>query len=266
MTTKPKTHHPHKPKGHMQPTTPVLISIVNKSQKVSDAEVAAATPAFGAQIAEDFAPVWGSMCAVEFVPKGGTPNGNVIATLSDVPDVDGAYGYHDRDTNGYAFIKVFVIDGSDWRTTMSHEILETLGDAAVNRWRDAPDGNDDSEEMCDACENDTYDKNGVPVSDFVYPAYFNPTANAADRLDHLGLIKKPFSLRPGGYKNRRTEPGKISQVFARHKEMGHDVHVALQAHETTHGRAILVVFGENYPEEKKQGKINKARKKYAKAA
>lgn len=250
----------------MQPTTPVLISIVNASTKVSDAEVAAAVPAFGKQIANDFAPVWGGSCAIEFVPSGQKPNGNVIATLRDSIDVPEAAGYHDRNAQGYAYIEVAVLDGMDWRTTMSHELLELLGDWTAGAWDDGPDGSDYAHEMCDAVESDTYDIDGVPVSNFVYRAFFNPTANAADKLDHLGTLPKPFAMSAGGYQIKRTEPGKVTQIFAAHAALGHSVHVAATCHETATGHTILVVFGAEYPDAKKSGKVEKVRRRFVKRA
>lgn len=257
----------------MQPTTPTLLSIVNQSEKVTDAEVAHATPAFGKQVARDYAPVWGATCAIESIPKGHAANGNAFAFVSDTPDVDGALGYHDIDRDGSVtgvvgacYVKVFVVEGYDWRTTMSHEILEMLGDAPANRWRDGADGDDYAEEMCDAVEGDTYEIDGVPVSNFVYPAFFNPCANAADKLDHLGKLKHPFGMTKDGYQIKRTEPGKVSQIFARHMDDGHDVHVAVHAPQSKNGRTILVVFGADVPEENKKGKLAKVQRKYAKAA
>lgn len=245
-------------------TTPVLISILNDSRKVSDDEVAAATPAFGKQLAQDFAPVWGAVPAVEFVPKGGNISGNVTAILSDTPDVEGALGYHDRDPQtGRAYIKVFVVDGYDWRTTMSHEILELVGDAAANRWADGPDGNDYAIEMCDAVEADTYEIDGVPVSNFVYPAFLNPDAQIDDKLDHLGTLTAPFSMSRGGYQIRRTEPGKIDQVFARHEAAGEHVVEAVPSNRSRNGRSILVVFAPEFDELKKAGKVNKAVRRYS---
>jgi len=249
----------------LMPTTPTMISIVNESTKVSDADVQKCIPAFLRQVTLDFAPIWGCSCAIEFVPKGTKPNGNVIATLRDKSDVPGALGYHDRDAHGYAYIVVAIVAGYDWRTTMSHEILELLADFAANRWADGPDGRDWAIEMCDYVESQTYPVEGIPLSDFVYPAFFNPGANSADRLDHLGKLKKPFTVGPQDYGIVRTEPGTVSQVYAKHEAEGHDVRTVVQAHESKNGRAVLLIFGEAYPAEQKEGKIAKARRRFAKA-
>ena len=56
-------------------------------------------------------------------------------------------------------------------------------------------------ETADACEADAdgYAIDGVQVSDFVYPAWFESSSRAGTQFDHCKLIKKPFELRPGGY-------------------------------------------------------------------
>jgi hypothetical protein len=54
-------------------------------------------------------------------------------------------------------------------------------------------------EVCDAVEADDlgYNIDGVLVSDFVTPAWFEPTC--ADRLDFKNHISKELELAPGGY-------------------------------------------------------------------
>lgn len=244
-------------------TTPTLISIVNASSRVTDDEVAAAMHAFGVQLARDFSPIWGATPGLEFCPSGTQPSGNVLATISDTPDVDGALGYHDETADGQPYIKVFVVDGYDWRTTMSHELLELIGDPGANRWADSPDGDDHAFEMCDATEADSYEIDGVPVSNFLYPAFFNPDAAADDKLDHLGVLTAPFSMSSGGYQIKRTEPGQISQVFARHEATGHEVVEAVPSNRARCGRSVLVVFSPGYPEAKKAGKVAKVVRRYS---
>lgn len=58
-------------------------------------------------------------------------------------------------------------------------------------------------EVCDAVEDDAlgYDINGVRVSDFVYPQYFETFwKKGATKFDHLGHLKGPLpALTHGGY-------------------------------------------------------------------
>lgn len=252
-------------------TTPTLISVLNQSSKLADGDIAAAMPAIGKFLAQDFAPVYGATPAIEFCPAGTVPSGDCPAFIVDaVPEAPGAVGYHDLDRDGSvtgvvgrSYLKVALLDGYAWTVTLTHELCELILDAPANRWRDAADGDDYAEEACDAVENDTYELDGVEVSNFVYPAFFNPYAQADDKLDHLGKLSAPFSMSPGGYQIKRTEPGQISQVFARHEAAGHDILEVVPSHRSKNGRSILLVFGAEYPEAKKAGKVAKAIRKYS---
>ena len=97
---------------------------------------------------------------------------------------------------------------------MSHELCEMVGDSSCNIWADGPDGHDYAWELCDAVEADAYDIDEVTVSNFLYPAFFDPQAETGSRLDHLGKLAVPFSMTAGGYQIRRSETGKVTQVFA----------------------------------------------------
>ncbi len=230
---------------------PTLISVTNESSVATDAEVKAAVAAIGKQLARDVAPAWGLVPALEFVPKGGTARG-CPCVVSDTPDVQGALGYHDEGSDGVPFVKVFVVDGFDWRTTLSHEILEVTGDAPASKWADAPDGSDYAYELADAVESDTYDVDGVPVSNFLYPGFFDRNAQPGEKLDHMGRLTKPFGMSSGGYEIRRTEPGQVSQTFANHLQLGSMVEAA---------PGLCLFFGADFPEAKKVEKIARAAKR-----
>jgi hypothetical protein len=232
--------------------TPTVIAVYNQSSKVTDEQVQDAIAAIGIQLSRDVAPFWGNIPALEFVPKDGTPSPNSCpCTLSDTPDQPGALGYHDEGTDGVPYIKVFVVDGYDWVTTLSHEILELTGNPAANRWCDSPDGSDYAQELCDAVEGDSYSIDGLNVSNFVLPAFFDPNTQPGERLDVMGNLTAPFTMTPGGYEIHRTEPGEVSQEFAR---------ITSGAGRTSHyvGDGIIVVFGEKYPNGRKVGKLRQA--------
>ncbi len=49
-------------------------------------------------------------------------------------------------------------------------------------------------------EEDTFKINGVDMSDFVYPAYFELfRAPGSVKFDHENKVTRPFQLLPGGY-------------------------------------------------------------------
>lgn len=232
--------------------TPTVIAISNQSTKVTDDQVQAAISAIGIQLARDVAPIWGLVPSLVFVPPNADLAGECSCVISDTPDQPGALGYHDEGSDGVPYIKVFVIDGYDWVTTLSHEILELTGNPAANRWADSPDGSDYAQELCDAVEGDTYAINGLNVSNFVYPAFFDPNAQKGEKLDYLGKLSAPFTMTPGGYEIHRTEPGQVAQVFAARATEGRS---AAQV-----GAQIVLIFGKDYPEALKPSRITRAMK------
>jgi hypothetical protein len=55
--------------------------------------------------------------------------------------------------------------------------------------------------------------NGIPMSNFVHPSYFEPFKHpAGTQFDHLGKLKAPFTLDAGGY-SIVQEDGKIKNIF-----------------------------------------------------
>lgn len=248
---KPKVHHV---------TPPILLSVINQSTLVSTDEARAMTLAVAKQVARDFTPFYGAAPAIEFVEPGGTPTaGGCPIYLMDDPDVDGALGYHDEDSSGMAYGKVFArptLDNGGTTTsgpnaisvTLSHEVLELIGDAPANKWVDGPSGSDFCWELCDAVEGDSYEIDGVSVSNFVLQAFFDPHAQAGSKFDFLGKLRKPFSMTPGGYQITRTEPGKVTQVFA-HLDA---------AHSRDAGGGLHVYFGSEFPDWKRAAKTAKA--------
>lgn len=94
---------------------------------------------------------------------------------------------------------------SSWTVTASHELLEMLGDPDINLTALVQDSNESGTlyayETCDACEDDSfgYEINGVLVSDFVYPSWFEQFHKAGTQYDFQKKIKKAFELLVGGY-------------------------------------------------------------------
>ena len=55
-------------------------------------------------------------------------------------------------------------------------------------------------EIADACQGDSYLIDGVRVSDFIYPAWFEGNvAPGSVQFDRLRLVTAPLQLRPTGY-------------------------------------------------------------------
>jgi hypothetical protein len=194
--------------------TSITISIFNDSTALTDAQVADAVPALQIQVSDHFAPAWGVDATLNFVPKGQTPPaGTWWLTVLDNSDQAGALGYHDTTPDGLPIGKIFAQTDLDnhlsWTVTASHELLEMLGDPDVNLTTfiqdTATSGRLYSYEVCDAVEDDQYGYviNGITVSDFVLPAYFEPATaghTPGTQYDYCNKLTGPVpKLLSGGY-------------------------------------------------------------------
>ena len=194
----------------------IKVSVKNDSTVLTDAQVSAAVPALQKQVSLDFAQPWGVDADLDFVPKDQQPPpGHWWLIVSDDSDQAGALGYHDTTPEGLPLGKVFAGTdlqfGSEWTVTASHELLEMLGDPAINLTAMTMTAFDVGQnvvgrlyayEVCDACEadQDGYVIDGVLVSDFVYPAWFESfRPDGSTQFDHKLRITSPFELLPGGY-------------------------------------------------------------------
>jgi hypothetical protein len=187
------------------------VAIINESTVVQDADAQKWMAAVQFQADHHFRPAWGPTCRMSFYGKGQKPDPNMawLAILDD-SDQAGALGYHDLTDNGLPLGKVFAKTDLQYNevisVTLSHELLELLADPYIS-YTMLTEGPAHTVmgyawEVCDACEDDqfAYTIDGVEVSDFVYPAWFQPwRAPGSTRFDHCQKINQPFQLLPGGY-------------------------------------------------------------------
>lgn len=180
-----------------------------------------------AQVELHFTPAWSRLPALPqlFEGRALVPRGMPLLVLVDSSDQAGALGYHTQEFDGdivgiVAAAPVLVAGGSlltgslSVAAVLSHEILETHADPFVNIWADGPDGRLWAFEMCDPVQDGWYDINGVAVSSFVMPAFWDRWAPVGARFDWLGALQAPFSLTLGGYAVVRTGTGEVLQIGA----------------------------------------------------
>lgn len=192
----------------MSDTTSPLehIAMVSETRRVSFAELARVSAALQKQVLRDLAPAWGvratvdAFASLEDMPTDYWP----IIIRDDLEDFPGIPGIH-LDDNGHPFALVDHRRG--WSLTASHECLEMLCDPLGNRVRAGPSPKkgqgrvDFLVEVCDPSEAEafSYTVNGVVVSDFYLPSYFDPVAVRGQRYSFTGAIKKPREVLKGGY-------------------------------------------------------------------
>ncbi len=197
------------------------ISVANISKKIGGAEFSATVQAVARQVHQDFAPLWGMDADVRGIAMNRNTKPNPELTLSDVilyvgeidddpQKVADAVGYHDLNNKGipfgFVFTDVAAKIGETWSTTLSHEVLELLADPDINLLVVGPHPKNPkgvalrTYEVCDPVQADSYDIDGITVSNFVTPLYFArlpyPTTT---RTNYLNLGLDRFGVRPGGY-------------------------------------------------------------------
>ncbi|KAA6463287.1 hypothetical protein DYQ86_08205 [Acidobacteria bacterium AB60] len=122
--------------------------------------------------------------------------------------VKDAYGYHAANNKGipYGFVYLDVCAQSDesWTCTLSHEVLELLGDPDAVLTVTGPSPKNPQKtvyydlEVCDPTQGDTYTIDDVEVSNFVGRRYFGMSGGSG-RTNHLNRRLPQFGVRPGGY-------------------------------------------------------------------
>lgn len=179
------------------------------------------------------APIWGT--PAKLVKTADFQKGAWAMVFLDNADQSGALAYHDLTPDGLPQAKVFVkttLDNHDLvSVSASHELVEMLVDPGINLMTTGPDPKVIyAYESADPVEALSFDIDGIQMSDFVHPAYFeNFRKPGSVQFDHLGKVAKPFQILSGGYQIIFKD-GKWSQVygsaakkksFAREDRRGH---------------------------------------------
>jgi hypothetical protein len=218
----------------------MIISVINHTNgKISDEDVQLALRAINRQVKQDFEPYWSLGATLRLEGKAGPKpkqqepsdmRGEAVIYLWDNVNVANALGYHDRNNRGIPFGFVFTELsknlGESWTVTLSHEALELIGDPEVNLLVAGPHPANPKQdvfhwyEMCDAVQAETYQIDGVPLSNFVLPLYFTGGEETGGRNDFLGRTHdgktlKSFGVNPGGYVGFFNPQTAEHETFAR---------------------------------------------------
>jgi hypothetical protein len=181
----------------------IHIAIINAATVLTDAEIVPVVAALSRQVREHFAPAYGYDAELKFVPRGQTsPDGYSQLLILDTSDDASALGYHDLTADGKPLGKSFAksdIDGGySWTITLSHELLEMLADPDINLVVGIEGAHGEqlfyAYEVCDAVEADGlgYEIDGIKVSNFVLPSYFESFHSANTKYDYCGVLKAPI--------------------------------------------------------------------------
>jgi len=181
---------------------PIQLALVSMVPQIDFGELSSVSAALQKQLIRDFGPIWKVDATID-----------PFAALEDVPlgywkillvDTFATGGQHrDRNNQPYALVAA----GSSWSLVASHEALEMLADPFGNRLvaGDSPvDGQGRVEflvEVCDPCQSDEfgYRVNGILVSDFYTPNFFDPVRADGVRYSFTGSLTAPRQVLGGGY-------------------------------------------------------------------
>jgi hypothetical protein len=189
-------------------TTTRQLALVSQSEQIPDSDVLKVSAALQKQATRDLAPIWDISATVDtFKTLEDIPQGYWPMVIMDDIGVPGAAGIHE-DKNGQPFALISASSDLDnWSLTASHEAFEMLVDPQGNKVvaGDSPIAEQGRVsflvEVCDPCEaaDFAYSVNGILVSDFYTPHYFDPMVASGVRYSFTGAIKEPRQVLSGGY-------------------------------------------------------------------
>jgi hypothetical protein len=206
---------------------PHNIAIVSLTRAVSTRSLLQVTAALQKQVTRDFVPTWGFPATVDaFEDLTSVPNDyHHVIIFDDANELAGMLeeqigerpaemlldefqrgsvsGIHLNELTRQPFALVAASDA--WTVVLSHEVLELLADPSGNHLIAGPHPTRRELrvkyliEVCDPCQSHWYPVNGVPVSDFYTPRYFDPVEVPAVRYSFTGSIREPRQILEGGY-------------------------------------------------------------------
>ncbi len=179
------------------------VALINQTNDgaVSPAMLERYAAALQQQVDNHLAPAWNVRADISVLDAGAVvPEGTF--PLNIVNALAGQAGVH---TNDQGQPSAEAVNGDQLSITLSHELLEMLVDPSGTRVTQAADLDPYSAgqqvnylvEVCDPCVLYSYDIDGVPVSDFVLPSFYDPDATV--QVDFAGFLAQPLTVPLGCY-------------------------------------------------------------------
>ncbi|HLL29272.1 MAG TPA: hypothetical protein VKT73_16665 [Xanthobacteraceae bacterium] len=202
------------------------IVCINRATVSLDIPFNALVRALQAYVDEHVAPVWGTPARL-VAGKNFVKGAWAMVFLDDANQATGRgtkLADHDLTPEGLPLAKVFVntalLNGEFVSAAASHELVEMLIDPSLNMMTTGPGAGGLGKsrimyayESADPVEETTFKVRGVPMSNFVYPSWFEVFHKAGSiQFDHMKTIDRPFQLLSGGYQII-FKAGKWSAVY-----------------------------------------------------
>lgn len=184
-----------------------FVALVADPKDVSTNELNVVAAALHIQAVRDLGPIWGINAGVSaFTSLSDVPLGHMPIIIKRTKSL-GGLGYHWDD---YRQPFAVVARAEGWSLAASHECLEMLADP-TGCWTvpgSFPVSKTETKrvlynvEVCDPCQDSgtAYLINGVVVSNFITPAYYQPMGTGGRVYDFYGKMKGPGELLAWGSK------------------------------------------------------------------
>jgi hypothetical protein len=149
------------------------------------------------------APIWGT--PAKLVKARDLKPGKWAMVFVDHADHARALARHDLTPDGLPLARVFVKTTLQNKNLVSvaatHELVEMLVDPAINLVTMKTGSKLVYQyETADPVEDLHFKVNGIPMTNFVYPTYFEAFHKPGSvKFDHLNALNKPFQIHAGGY-------------------------------------------------------------------
>ncbi len=194
--------------------TVIQIGLVDMTGKIDADLIHSAAAALNLQVTRDLPQFWPVSATVMYLPNPKKLPAGVwpVQLVKTLPPDEG--GFHsDKNRQPYAKVIASATDPT-WTIDASHEILEMLVDPYGNRMQSSvaieivdgkiKDGTGQYGylvEACDPCEDNhyAYTINGIAVSDFITPHFYDPIVTPGTRYSFTGAVHGPRQILPGGY-------------------------------------------------------------------
>lgn len=181
------------------------VALVAQTAQIKAQDLSVVAAAIQKQVSRDVSPIWNIDASVDaFASLDDVPLGYWQVLIDDTIPFDAA-GIHLNGDNGQPYALVTYSD--DWSLTTSHEVIEMLVDPSGNRTvaANSPMAGQGRVlvlvETCDPSEASQfgYTVNGILVSDFYTPQFFDPVQASGVRYSFQGAITAPLQVLEGGY-------------------------------------------------------------------
>jgi hypothetical protein len=195
---------------------PVRIACINYAEEMmSERLMQKLTAALQKCYDEHFFPVWGYPVDLDVTRKPKPTDWQLV--YFDDATHENFLGRHELTHRGQPISKIFLKTlGEDDPVSLaaSHELFEMALDPMANLWAEKTRHTQYAYEVCDAVEEDAFVVDGFPMSNFVYPSWFEPFEHPrGTKFDHMGSLKAPFSMTAGGYVIKKVNGRRVIKQF-----------------------------------------------------